>query len=144
MKNILFCLFLLATPAAIFAQNTEETVVSTKKHKVVFQLMTNDTLAQKALVRQIGHLLIAAPKSKIEVVCHNNGISLLQKNVTKQADKIHELSAKGVEFAACENTMRDRKIKREDLVQDCHTVPSGLLEVVLKQEKGWAYIKAGF
>jgi intracellular sulfur oxidation DsrE/DsrF family protein len=40
--------------------------------------------------------------------------------------------------------MRERKIKREELVSECRTVPSGVVEVVLKQHKGWAYIKAGF
>lgn len=144
MKNILLSLFLLAAPMAIFAQNAEETIVSTKKHKVVFHLTTNDTLAQKALVKQIHNLLTAAPNSKVEVVCHNNGISLLQETTTKQAEKIRDLSGKGVDFVACENTMRERKIKREELVQECRTVPAGILEVVMKQEKGWAYIKSGF
>jgi len=144
MKNILFCLFLLAAPVAIFAQNAAEAVVSTKKHKVVFHLTTNDTLAQKSLVKQIHNLLTAAPNAKVEVVCHNNGITLLQKATTKQAEKIHDLSAKGVDFVACENTMRERKIKRDELVSECRTVPAGILEVVMKQEKGWAYIKAGF
>lgn len=144
MKNILFFVLLLVIPAFSFAQNAEGAVVSTKKHKVVFHLTTNDTLAQKSLAKQIHNLLVAAPNSKIEVVCHNNGISFLQKSTTKQAEKIHDLSAKGVDFVACENTMRERKIKREDLVPECRTVPAGILEVVMKQEKGWAYIKAGF
>jgi uncharacterized protein len=49
-----------------------------------------------------------------------------------------------VDFVACENAMREHKIKREDLVTDCRTVPSGVVEVVLKQDKGWAYLKAGY
>ncbi len=140
-KFIIFCLFLAST-MALFAQD-EAPVVTTKKLKVVFQLTTNDTLVQKGLAKQIQNFLVAAPNAKIEVVCHNNGITLLQNATTKQGAKIKELSVKGVDFVACENTMRERKIKREELVSECRTVPSGVVEVVLKQDKGWGYIRAG-
>ena len=142
MKYLFFFLFLIITVAPIAAQN-DAPVVTTKKLKVVFQLTSGDTLAQKALSKQIHNFLTAAPNARIEVVCHNNGISFLQIASTKQADKIKELKAKGVDFVACENTMRERKIKREELLAECRTVPAGVVEVVIKQDKGWAYIKAG-
>jgi uncharacterized protein len=144
MKKLLFIAFLSAFAASLTAQiaNTP-VVVTTKKLKVVFQLTTADTLAHKALVRQCTNFLNAAPNAKIEVVCHSNGITFLENAVTKQGAKIRELKAQGIDFAACENTMRERKIKPEALVQECRIVPSGVVEVVLKQEKGWSYIKAG-
>jgi uncharacterized protein len=144
MKYLFLFFFALSATFAAQAQSTEAPVVTQKKLKVVFHLTTNDTLAQKSLIKQLANFQHAAPKAKLEVVCHNNGISLLQLSTTKQAEKIRELSEKGVDFVACENTMRERKIKREELVPTCRTVPSGVVEVVLKQDKGWSYIKAGF
>lgn len=144
MKNFLFLAAVLLFASATWAQSDTPRVVSMKKHKVIIQLTSSDTLVQKAVIKQITHLLDAAPNAKIEVVCHSNGISLLQTSLTKQGDKIKALKARGVDFAACENTMRERKIKREDLVAECRTVPSGVLEIVMKQEKHWAYLKAGF
>jgi intracellular sulfur oxidation DsrE/DsrF family protein len=44
-------------------------------------------------------------------------------------------------FKACENTIRERKIDRNTLLQQSGTVPSGVAEIVLKQEAGWAYLK---
>ena len=143
MKYWLILWLFVASPLSVFSQS-EAPVVTTKKLKVVFQLTTNDTLAQKALIKQLQNFLIAAPNAKIEVVCHNNGITFLQSATTKQATKIEELTAKGVDFVACENTMRERKIKREELVATCRTTPSGVVEVAIKQDKGWAYLKAGF
>ena len=142
--NKIFWLFtaLLLTTAA--QAQSEPGVETTKKLKVVFHLTSGDTLAQKALAKQLTNFLVAAPNAKLEVVCHNNGITFLQTALTKQGDKIRSLKAKGVDFVACENTMRERKIKREELVSECRTVPAGVVEVVLKQDKGWAYIKAGF
>ena len=145
MKKLLF-LFLLAVtvPSISFAQAEKPVVVSTKKHKVIFQLTTSDTLSHKGLVRQLNNLLNAAPNAKLEVVCHGPGITFLQTDVTKQAEKIKELKARGVDFVACENTLRERKIKPTDLLQqDSRIVPAGIVEIVMKQEKGWAYIKAG-
>ena len=143
MKKITFLLAALLFATTTFAQSEVGVVVSTKKHKVVIQLTTNDTVAQKSLVKQLNNILRAAPNTKIEVVCHNNGITFLQTTITKQADKIRELSARGVDFVACENSMRDRKIKREELLGECRTVPAGVVEIILKQEKKWAYLKAG-
>ena len=143
MRILMVLSFALLLPLMADAQ-TAAPVMTKEKLKVVFQLTTNDTLAQKAVIKQIGNFLTAAPNAKVEVVCHNNGITFLQTATTKQADKIRELSAKGVDFVACENTMRERKIKREELLAEIRTVPAGIVEVVMKQKKDWAYIKAGF
>lgn len=135
-------LLLLALPISIAAQ-TETQVVTNKKLKVVFQLTTADTLSQKALIKQLNNFLKAAPNAQLEVVCHNNGITFLQSNVTKQAEGIKALAARGVDFVACENTLRERKIDKKDLLPEISFVPAGVVEIVLKQDKGWAYIKAG-
>ena len=67
----------------------------------------------------------------------------MREHSSKQAEKIKELSAKGVDFVACENTLRERKIARTELLDTCRTVPAGVVEIVIKQDAGWAYIKAG-
>ncbi|MCB0544763.1 MAG: DsrE family protein, partial [Saprospiraceae bacterium] len=113
-------------------------------HKVVFQLTNGDSLVHKAMVRQIGHILEADANTKIEVVCHSAGLPFLIAAQSTQAAKVKELSAQGVTFFACENTMRDKKIQRSDLLPEAGTVPSGMMEIIIKQEAGWAYIKAGF
>jgi intracellular sulfur oxidation DsrE/DsrF family protein len=137
--NRFFIVFLLILPLSGFGQTVDR-----QKHKVVFQLTSSDTLVHKALVRQVANLLTAAPNSRVEVVCHSNGIEFLTAAKTRQAARIRELKAKGVDFVACENTLQERKMKKEDLLEDTRTVPAGVLEVVAKQEKGWAYLKAGF
>lgn len=129
--------------AAILSAQNEKPAVDTDVHRIVFHLTSNDTLVHKATIKQINNILTAAPNSKIEVVCHSHGLSFLVAAQTKQAAKIKEYKAKGVEFMACENTMRDQKVKREDLLPESGTVPSGVMEVVKKQEQGWSYLRAG-
>ena len=143
MKKTSFLLAFLVFATAAQAQSDENVVVSTKKHKVIIQLTSSDTVVQKSVIKQLGNILRAAPNTKIEVVCHNNGITFLQTATTKHAAQIREFSGRGVDFVACENTMRDRKVKREELLVECRTVPAGVVEIMLKQEKKWAYLKAG-
>lgn len=144
MKKIgLFIILCVLALVKIDAQTTPS-VSNVKKYKIVFQLTNGDTAVQRAMVRQIYNALTAAPNSKIEVVCHSAGISFLQSAKTLQADKIKELKAKGVTFAACENTLRERKIEKSEIVSEAFFVPAGIIEVVDKQTKGWSYLKAGF
>jgi uncharacterized protein len=144
---ILFLIGLLKCTPSVSAQTVGTNapkIATTKKLKVVFHLTSNDTLVHKALVKQLGNFLVAAPNAQIEVVCHNNGIEFLTTAKTKQGKIITELKSKGITFAACENTMRERKINKEDIVSEAIYVPSGVVEVALKQNEKYAYIKAGF
>ena len=147
MKN-LFLFFVISVFSMVktTAQTQESswTVPNLKKYKLVIQLTNGDTAVHRATVKQIFNALAAAPNTKIEVVCHNNGITFLQTAKTFQGDKIKELKAKGVMFAACENTLRERKIEKAEIVPEAFFVPAGIIEVVDKQSKKWAYLKAGF
>ncbi len=144
MKKVLLLLIVSLVSAMQMSAQNAPSVPNLKKYKIVIQLTNGDTAVHRATVKQIANALAAAPNSKIEVVCHNNGISFLQSAKTLQGDKIKELKAKGVVFVACENTLRERKIDKSEIVSEAGFVPAGIIEVVDKQTKGWAYLKAGF
>ena len=117
-------------------------VANAQSHKVVVQLNTSDTLVWHGALKNISNLQTAlGPNTQIELVAHGSGISILIDGKTTQKAKIAELAATGVLFKACENTIRERKIDRTTILMQAGTVPSGVAEVVLKQEAGWAYLK---
>jgi len=39
--------------------------------------------------------------------------------------------------------MKRNNLTKEDLLPESIIVPSGLAEIILKQEAGWTYLKAG-
>jgi intracellular sulfur oxidation DsrE/DsrF family protein len=134
MKILYTTIFLLAISFVGIAQNPI--------HKVVVQLNTSDTLVWHGALKNISNLQTAlGANTQIELVAHGSGISILIDGKTTQKAKIAELAATGVLFKACENTIRERKIDRNTLLPQSGTVPSGVAEVVLKQEAGWAYLK---
>ena len=131
-KTILLTLFVSLFSFAANAQS----------HKVVLQLNSSDTLVWHGALKNISNLQTAlGPNTQIELVAHGSGISILIDGKTTQKAKIAELAASGVLFKACENTIRERKIDRITILMQAGMVPSGVAEVVLKQEAGWAYLK---
>ncbi|WP_435018258.1 DsrE family protein [Tundrisphaera sp. TA3] len=110
--------------------------------KVVVHVNFAESGAQGAGLRSVANLLKEDPGAKVEVVCHAAGIGLLEKARTDHAEAVGALIRQGVSFVACENTMRKKTIRKEDLLPGVATVPSGAVEVVRKQQKdGYAYFK---
>lgn len=115
------------------------------KHKIVFQFTNaNDTLQQKAIVNQLTNLTTHWPNAKYEVVIHSMGLPFVMTSKSKQMQAIKALRAKGVHFLVCENTMKNQKVSKDQLISEVEYVPVGIAEIVEKQEQGWSYIKGGF
>lgn len=110
--------------------------------KVVVHINFPESGRQGHGLKNIANVLKEAPDARVEVICHGAGIGLVERARTEQADAVKSLIAKGVRFVACENTMRQKSIRKEDLLPGVGTVPSGAVEVVLRQQRdGYAYFK---
>lgn len=111
--------------------------------RVVVHVNFPETGRQGHGLKNIANILreVGDNGATIEVVCHGAGIGLLEKTRTEHADPVAELIKRGVRFVACENTMRQKSIRKEDLLPGVGTVPSGAVEVVRKQRDGYAYFK---
>ena len=142
MKQFLFSTIFLMTALVAFAQD-QEADVDLAEHRIVFQLTSGDTNVHKMLIRQLGNVLAAAPNSKVEVVCHGPGLDILRTHMTVVYPKLRELSGKGIQFVGCENTLRERQIDRDEIMNVASFVKAGIIEIVKKQEEGWSYIRVG-
>jgi intracellular sulfur oxidation DsrE/DsrF family protein len=140
MKAILFLLVCFST--GLFAQQANG-VIDMKPHKIVMQFTDSDSLSQASVVGQVKNIRTAWPNAEIEVVCHGPGLDLLINKTSKASTQVAEWSGKGVVFAACGNTMKRKNLKPEDLLKVSTVVPSAMIELTLKQESGWAYVKGG-
>ncbi len=128
----------------LFAFSLNAVQAQTAEHKIIFQLSVNDTMAHKALMKQLGNILTVAPSTKIEIVCHGPGMEMLMINKSIVIDKITIFKNKGVVFNACEFSMKERNISKSVIIPSATYVPAGIIEIVSKQEEGWSYIKSGF
>jgi intracellular sulfur oxidation DsrE/DsrF family protein len=114
------------------------------QHKVVIQLNTADTAAWSSTIGNIKNLQKIWPNNiQVEVVVHGKALDFLVSKKTHLTSDIEGLVSTGVQFNACENSMRKHNVLKEELLKVAGTVPSGVAEVILKQESGWSYLKAG-
>lgn len=147
MSRFAFALLLLVGLAGIGfqavhrAEGQSAPVDSAKVPKVVIHINFADADQQKGGLRNITNILKAADDAVVEVVCHGPGISLVVDGQTKYAEEVAKLLGQGVQFVACENTMHEKSIPREKLLPDVGTVPSGAVEVIRRQQRGFAYFK---
>jgi intracellular sulfur oxidation DsrE/DsrF family protein len=138
MRSLIFIFFILVIGLPVHAQ-----VVSEAEHRIIFQLVSGDSETHTKFLRQINNILIVAPNSKIEVVTQGMGIDLLKVKENIFEQDLESLTGKGVNFVICENTLKQRKLEKNQFLSLANFVPSAILELVIKQEQGWIYIKAG-
>lgn len=115
------------------------------KHKVVLQMNVADDDSWNQLLGNVGNLQTVFTKDnvQIEVVFYGKGITALLKTNTKFEERLKKAAESGVILAACQNSMRLRKITSPDLFPFAQEIDSGVAELVRKQEAGWTYIRAG-
>ena len=141
MRHLKFILLIFA-----FANTQNISAQKKAEHNIVFQFTNgNDTLQQKAFVKQLENITEYWPQANYKVVIYNQGVELVFVTNNVYRNRLLALKQKGIQFVVCENTLKNRKITKESLQQDIvEYVPAGIAEIVLKQEKGWSYIKGGF
>jgi intracellular sulfur oxidation DsrE/DsrF family protein len=113
--------------------------------KVVYHLSEGVEQATRALGNIRNHLA-ADPTAHIVVVGHGPGIDFMLEGARDARGNpfdvtIQELSGQGVEFRACNNTLRARKIEAAQLDLGVTVVPAGVAEIArLQAREGYVYI----
>jgi len=116
-----------------------------KQHHIVIQLTSSDSLVWNGILNNVKHLNEEWPGNvQIEVVTHGPGIEMMMITKTNVQNRIVQLKKAGVLFAVCENSMKGKNLMKDAMIPEAAFVHSGVVEIVLKQEQGWSYLKAGF
>jgi intracellular sulfur oxidation DsrE/DsrF family protein len=76
----------------------------------------------------------------IEVVAYGPGIGML-KLESVVGPRVADALASGVAVVACENTMKNQKLSRDDMLSKIGYVDAGVVELMKRQKEGYAYIR---
>lgn len=113
-----------------------------KEYKAIFELNSDDDKVIRGTLRNMAHVLDdprIKGKIQLELVAHSGGIvSLLKGN--DYGDILKKLVDQGVIIAACENTLKGKDISKSALLPFVSTVPSGVGELIIRQQQGWAIV----
>ncbi|HEY9530188.1 MAG TPA: DsrE family protein [Burkholderiales bacterium] len=133
MKTIVAVLaLLLAFP--VLGQGT--------KQRVVFQVSDADPAKWNLALNNARNVQADLGKDnvEIEVVAYGPGLSML-KGDSKVADRLAQALDSGVGLLACENTMRNTKVGKEQMYYGIKYVEAGVTHLMKRQREGWAYIR---
>ena len=139
-----FVLVALAKPAS--AQNDPAAFTGAeaklKHYNALYILNSNDDKRIKATLRNLDNAL-EDPRLKgklhVELIAFGDGVAVYMKS-NPYEETLKALQAKGVVLAQCSNTVRERKIDKNDLFPFISYVPSGNGEIILRQYDGWAVV----
>ncbi|MHB1596498.1 MAG: DsrE family protein [Streptosporangiaceae bacterium] len=108
---------------------------------VVVHLDEEGGAKHQSVLRNVANLAAdLGDQTAVELVAHGPGIGLCLAD-SPEAEDLQELIGRGVVAAACENTLKAKGIGRDRLAAGVVTVPSGIGELVRKQQQGWAYVR---
>ena len=140
MKKIILILLIIGS---ISSKGLSQSADQKEVHKVVLQLNSSDTSVWSSTLGNIKNIQKALQgQVQIDIVVHGKALDLLVKDHTHLAKEVLSMENEMTHFKACENTMRKHGITKEMLLDKIGTVPSGVVEVILKQESGWSYLRA--
>lgn len=121
------------------------TATAWAQDKVVYHIDQAATQGLKGL-RNIRNHLDVDPAARITVVTHADGVDFLMEGAKDTnggafAGPVAALVARGVKFEVCEITLKNRKLKKEQFIQEADFTPSGVVRIAKLQKEGAAYIK---
>ncbi len=147
LKSIAFVIacvgsVLVATYATAADSSGKVQASAHQRYKVVIQVSDNDPSKWNLALNNANNVQtdVGAANADIEIVAYGPGINML-KIESSVGERIREAMAAGVRVAACENTMHAAKLSKEDMLPALTYVPTGVVELIERQQQGYAYIK---
>jgi len=153
MKQILLVTWCMMVSWAVSAQQLTKqeeknrgfagAVTKQKQYRVIYQMDNGDPKVIEKVLRNLNNALNdprLKGKLQAELVAFSGGTDAYIKG-SKYEDALKQLVAKGVIVAQCANTLKERKIEREQIYDFIGLVPSGNGELILRQAEGWSVIK---
>ena len=129
----------LAASTLVF---TLPSLAQTKRAKMVIQVSDADPAKWNLALNNAKNLAddLGAANVDIALVAYGPGIGMLKADATT-ANRVADAVKAGVAVIACENTMRNQKLARDDMQAAVSFVPAGVTDILKKQREGWAYLR---
>ena len=117
-------------------------VANLQAYNALYVINQSDDKKIRAVIRNINNAL-ADPRLKgkltVELVAFGEGVEMFKK-INHYDTLLLALKSKNVILAECENTVRERKINKDDLWPFIAYVPSGNGEIIIRHYQGWAVV----
>jgi intracellular sulfur oxidation DsrE/DsrF family protein len=122
-------------PLAAQAQQKEH-------YKVVLQVSDADPAKWNLALNNANNILHDLGKGNvaIEIVAYGPGLGML-KGDSKVGDRLAQALDNSIGLMACENTMRNTKVTKDQMYSGISYVDAGVVHIMKRQREGWAYVR---
>jgi intracellular sulfur oxidation DsrE/DsrF family protein len=140
-RSFLVLFFALASTLSVVPQRAIAQDVAAPI-RVVVQVSDGDPARWNLVLNNVKNLQeeLGASKVVVEIVAYGPGIGMLKFDAPTNSRVTDAIKA-GVTVQACENTMRNQKLVHADMIPTVSYVPAGAVEIVKRQQEGWAYLR---
>ena len=83
---------------------------------------------------------VGKDNARLEIVAIGPGLNML-KAESKVRDRITQALDQNIDVVACGETMKATHVTEADLIGGVRVVPGGLIEIVEREQAGWAYVR---
>ena len=145
MKKILSTLLLLIAVSASYQIQAGEDDKPFAEERIVLQISDNDPFKQTLVLNVASNLIkhYGPDKVDVEIVAFGPGLRLMFKD-NVNSSRIEGLSASGVKFAACKNTLAGITKKlghTPELHSSAVPVSAGVVRIIELENQGFKLIK---
>lgn len=115
---------------------------ATPRNRVVIQVSDGEPAKWNLALNNAGNIQtdLGAANVDIEIVAYGPGLGMLRSD-SVVGNRIEDAVKAGVKVVACENTMRAQKLTQADMLSGIGYIPAGVVELMQRQQQGWAYIR---
>jgi intracellular sulfur oxidation DsrE/DsrF family protein len=137
-RRSLFAFLALAPALPALAQQKKPAA----KQRVIFQVSDNDPAKWNLALNNAQNVQADLGKDnvQIEIVAYGPGLAML-KAESPVAARLAGALDQSVGLIACENTMQNTKVTREQMYDGIAYVQAGVTHIMKRQREGWAYIR---
>ena len=113
-----------------------------KPNKLVVQVSDADPGKWSLALNNAYNVLadLGADTVEMEIVVYGPGIGMLKAG-SPVGERVANAVKSGIHVVACENTMSGQKLTKADMLPNIGYVQAGVVELMKKQQQGWAYLR---
>lgn len=135
----------LAAAALVAAATAFGPVIShaqPERQKVVLQVSDADPAKWNLALNNARNIQADLGKDKVEVeiVAYGPGLDMLKAD-SKVNGRLAQAIDSNIGLMACENTMRNTKVSKDDMYHGIRYVDAGVVHIMKRQREGWAYVR---
>jgi intracellular sulfur oxidation DsrE/DsrF family protein len=135
-------IFMATLSAAAEEVKAPLTNPSVRTYQVVFQISESNTKNWNLLLNNVRNTQtgLSGYPLALEIVAYGPGIDMIRLD-SKVAARVQEAIKSGVRVKVCETTMKLKHLTREHMIPNMEYVPSGIVEIIVRQREGYSYIR---